>query len=454
MINISKKARLITTYLSLLLLLNSCSKGSTEQVVTPIITYTLIVTVSSGGIVDEAGGIYNENTEEVITATANVDFYFSGWSGDASGTDNPLTVLMNRNKSIVANFVASDDDMDGVINALDQCRLTPEDESVNDQGCASFEIDTDGDGVNDIYDQDNTTRQGAPVDQNGVMLNPVIIGANGFTIVANAWAIPGDVGELNGTVFTVVSEDELRVKITNNEDITSVCTSRVTNMSALFEGANTFNQDISHWDTSAVTNMRSMFSNASVFNQAIGNWDTSNVTDTKAMFSNAEAFDQDIHAWDTSNIIDASSMFNFALLFNQDLGRWDITSVTNLTRMFYRAESFNQDIGNWDTSGVTSTSGLFWYALVFNQNISSWNVSDVTDMSLMFYGAEEFNQNIGSWNTSNVTDMGWMFLNAFAFNQDLSGWCVSNVTSENETFSENSALTEVNLPIWGTCPNN
>jgi surface protein len=72
----------------------------------------------------------------------------------------------------------------------------------------------------------------------------------------------------------------------------------------------------------------------------------------------------------------------------------------------------------------------------------------------MFYGAEEFNQNIGSWNTANVTDMGWMFLNATAFNQNLSGWCVSNVTSENETFSENSALTEANLPIWGTCPNN
>jgi surface protein len=81
-------------------------------------------------------------------------------------------------------------------------------------------------------------------------------------------------------------------------------------------------------------------------------------------------------------------------------------------------------------------------------------MSAVTDMSLMFYGAAEFNQDIGGWNTANVTNMGWMFLNATSFNQDLSGWCVSGVTSENETFSDNSALTEVNKPVWGTCPSN
>ena len=74
MFNISKKALLLTTFTSMLLLLNSCSKDSTEETAAPRVTYTLIVTVSSGGIVDEAGGIYNENTEEVITATADTDF--------------------------------------------------------------------------------------------------------------------------------------------------------------------------------------------------------------------------------------------------------------------------------------------------------------------------------------------------------------------------------------------
>jgi hypothetical protein len=42
------------------------------------------------------------------------------------------------------------------------------------------------------------------------------------------------------------------------------------------------------------------------------------------------------------------------------------------------------------------------------------------------------------------------------FNQDLTKWCVSNISSEPQEFNKWSgiegALTEVNKPIWGTCP--
>ena len=46
-----------------------------------------------------------------------------------------------------------------------------------------------------------------------------------------------------------------------------------------------------------------------------------------------------------------------------------------------------------------------------------------------------------------------LFENASSFNQDISGWCVSNINSEPLNFLFNSALTEANKPIWGTCPN-
>ena len=45
-----------------------------------------------------------------------------------------------------------------------------------------------------------------------------------------------------------------------------------------------------------------------------------------------------------------------------------------------------------------------------------------------------------------------MFRDATLFNQDLSGWCVSNISSEPENFSLNSALSNENKPVWGTCP--
>jgi len=44
-----------------------------------------------------------------------------------------------------------------------------------------------------------------------------------------------------------------------------------------------------------------------------------------------------------------------------------------------------------------------------------------------------------------------MFNSADDFNQDLTGWCVSNVSNRND-FSINSALTNANKPVWGTCP--
>ncbi|MDQ3002981.1 MAG: hypothetical protein M3Y08_17180, partial [Fibrobacterota bacterium] len=39
-----------------------------------------------------------------LTATPIAGYSFTGWTGDATGTTNPLSVLMDRNKSIAANF--------------------------------------------------------------------------------------------------------------------------------------------------------------------------------------------------------------------------------------------------------------------------------------------------------------------------------------------------------------
>jgi len=45
-----------------------------------------------------------------------------------------------------------------------------------------------------------------------------------------------------------------------------------------------------------------------------------------------------------------------------------------------------------------------------------------------------------------------MFGSAETFNQDLSVWCVTNITSEPGGFSYQSALSNENIPNWGTCP--
>ena len=240
-----------------------------------------------------------------------------------------------------------------------------------------------------------------------------------------------------------------------NGDISSWNTSNVTDMAHMFEGASSFNQNIGNWDTSSVTNMYFMFANASVFNQDIGNWDTSNVSDMAWMFYLALAFNQDISDWNTSNVTDMAHMFDGAtdaiLVFDQDISNWVTSSVTSMRYMFANS-SFNQDIGNWNTSNVTDMQGMFWNT-PFNQDISGWDISKVTSTMHMFLGAQNFNQNIGNWDTSNVVNMYGMFDAASSFNQDLTAWCVTNFTSEPSYFSDYSALTDANKPVWGTCPN-
>ena len=90
---------------SLFLFIYSCSKDSPLPAPTPTVTYTLTAIASEGGTVNNTGGTHNANSSVSITATADAGYEFTSWSGDASGTDNPLTVSMNSNKTITANFI-------------------------------------------------------------------------------------------------------------------------------------------------------------------------------------------------------------------------------------------------------------------------------------------------------------------------------------------------------------
>jgi uncharacterized repeat protein (TIGR02543 family) len=51
-----------------------------------------------------AGGKYLTGTFATLTAVPAQGYAFTGWTGDASGTSNPLSLLMNADKTIGANF--------------------------------------------------------------------------------------------------------------------------------------------------------------------------------------------------------------------------------------------------------------------------------------------------------------------------------------------------------------
>ena len=55
-----------------------------------------------------SGSIYTAGTAVQLTASANVGYHFTSWSGDATGTANPTTITMDGNKSVTANFASGD----------------------------------------------------------------------------------------------------------------------------------------------------------------------------------------------------------------------------------------------------------------------------------------------------------------------------------------------------------
>ncbi len=70
--------------------------------------YTLTIIAGTGGTTNPAPGTYahDSGTQVSVTATPNTGYGFSNWSGDASGTSNPITITMDANKTITANFIA------------------------------------------------------------------------------------------------------------------------------------------------------------------------------------------------------------------------------------------------------------------------------------------------------------------------------------------------------------
>jgi surface protein len=381
--------------------------GCTEETTT-MYTLTVSSNPTEGGTINPTSGEYEEGTEVTLRVNTNTHYDFDKWSGNWSGTESPLTIIMDGNKTLVGNFKLMDSDGDGVTDDidtcpdtssgqtvdsngcsdsekdtdgdgvtdnLDTCSYTPEGESVDSNGCSDSQKDTDGDGVTDDIDSCTETRNGVPVDENGCMLSPVYLDENGVTIKSSSWGRVGDVGEVNGVEYTIGRFRDILTWINEGRNLNQLCTTRITYLSYGFSDGvpPNFTGDISNWDVSNVTSMYGLFIN-SEFNGDISKWDVSSVVDMERMFDNSQ-FNGDISNWDVSSVMDMDFMFQESM-FNQDISNWDVSNVTNMDSMFDNSQ-FNGDISNWDVSNVTNMGDMFQKSQ-FNQDLSNWNVSNVT----------------------------------------------------------------------------
>ncbi|MDZ7690344.1 MAG: hypothetical protein U5K69_04210 [Balneolaceae bacterium] len=61
---------------------------------------------SDAGSVAPDGGNYDDGESISIQATPGDDWQFENWSGTVSSTENPMTITMDQDYTITANFIA------------------------------------------------------------------------------------------------------------------------------------------------------------------------------------------------------------------------------------------------------------------------------------------------------------------------------------------------------------
>ena len=130
----------ISIFLSLLLLL-TCAKE--EDIIPSVINslevnkfnVSISLNPSNGGSVSPIGGQFKEGASVTFTVTPSQNYLFSSWSGSESSTNNPLTIVIDSNKTLTINFEKKDTDGDGITDDIDECPGTNEGYQVGDNGC-------------------------------------------------------------------------------------------------------------------------------------------------------------------------------------------------------------------------------------------------------------------------------------------------------------------------------
>jgi len=94
------------------------ASGTYSAIAASTYTLTLNYNNTQGGASaspSAIGNIYNAGAFVQLYASASSGYHFTGWSGNASGTNNPTTIVMNGNESVTASFALGDPNMGTVI---------------------------------------------------------------------------------------------------------------------------------------------------------------------------------------------------------------------------------------------------------------------------------------------------------------------------------------------------
>lgn len=86
---------------------NQEQNGNNEPPAEQTTEFDLNISISpnDAGSAEPLSGTFEEGSEVEINVTANEGWMFNNWTGDLDSDDNPLTLIMDGDKNITANFI-------------------------------------------------------------------------------------------------------------------------------------------------------------------------------------------------------------------------------------------------------------------------------------------------------------------------------------------------------------
>jgi len=493
----------------ILFLLLACSKDAAEPEEPEVTKFTLVVTASEGGAVDISGGSYNQNSNVSITAIPAEGYVFTGWTGNASGSTNPLSVTMNGNKNITATFSRSQYSLN--VNVVGEG-------SVAQELVSSAKSKTDYDSGSTVrltatpeagwlfYEWEGLSTGGTTEEAEVNSTNPIDVAMNQ---TVNSTAIFEQKITETDNPTNAVGKWKIRKKSTSSKsdkttlvdcDITeiifrtdgsfSIITSTTTITGQfVFDGNTTINLTQSSSPFGTITNLvlTSSFISFSIDlvsgcdddldGDRDDDYDPNTDTSSNIFFANNTNkiyFDNngtckcpnanvgDVGIFDTEfeiTVVDNSTMRDELLRNNAWLCTTLVTDMSgNESAEYGMINIFNTpNLGDfpltfWDTSNVETMAWMFTYS-DFGGDISNWDTSNVRDMTGMFDRNPGFGYSgdISNWNTSKVESMAGMFYGASNFNDDIGDWDTSSVVVMTNMFY---GATNFNQDIGDWCVTN
>ncbi|MEL7833412.1 InlB B-repeat-containing protein [Fodinibius sp. Rm-B-1B1-1] len=272
-------------------------------------SYELTINTEGKGAVNEEvvqSKSYDHGTVVELTANAGNGYKFAEWTGDLSGSDNPSQITVDKAKEVTAVFGKKSFALTTNTSGSGSITKTPDQSTYEYETTVELEA-TPADGykfvewTGDKASTDNPVE--ITIDAEKIVTAvfeetqaKFYLAGNGVTIKCEEASV-GESGTVNGDEYIKRTVDQI-----TTDNAPTTCTSGITDMSSLFEGADSFNRDITHWDVSEVTRMNRMFTGVDLFNQDISYWDVSSVKNMDRMFWLASDFNQNLSGWCVKNI--------------------------------------------------------------------------------------------------------------------------------------------------------